>query len=54
MENVSFPHRLTSALIEIMFVNQNENLPYNHQEKIHIKSLVNNNVKSLPTQTSPI
>lgn len=36
MENISSPHKIISALIEIMFMNQNENLPYNYQEKDHI------------------
>lgn len=38
---MSSPHKTTSALIEIMFLKQNENLPYNYQEKDCTKYLVN-------------
>lgn len=41
MENMSSSHKITSVLIEITFLKQNEKLPYNYQEKDCTKYLVN-------------
>lgn len=53
MENMSSSHKITSVLIEITFLKQNEKLPYNYQEKDCTKYLVNKQCE-IVKQASPI